>query len=249
MQKAYAKLPANQQHLAKEQYEALLKNQNIDENASKLTQLNNDIATIVANNLYVVTIETIKNLSTQYSSLSSSDKKLITNYDILKTALADVKKVESFMKTYEKSFATNPSTVIKAFEKLTSKQVSLIDAGTRQLIIDQQKGQQQTNENALSLIESINLLLEKGEYIDGLQEKVSDIRKAYDALSDADKKVVKNYSKLTQAEGDLKKVDEVHTKYEPAGGDETARKAWKTAYGKLSKRLELLYTKMYPTEQ
>ena len=43
------------------------------------------------------------------------------------------------MKTYEKSFATNPSTVIKAFEKLTSKQVSLIDAGTRQLIIDQQK--------------------------------------------------------------------------------------------------------------
>lgn len=69
----------------------------------------------------------------------------------------------------------------------------------------------------MSLIESINLLLEKGEYIDGLQEKVSDIRKAYDALSDADKKVVKNYSKLTQAEGDLKKVDEVHTKYEPAG--------------------------------
>lgn len=133
MQKAYAKLPANQQHLAKEQYEALLKNQNIDENASKITQLNNDIATIVSNNLYVVTIERIKNLSTQYSSLSSSEKKLITNYDILKTALADVKKVESFMKTYEKSFASNPSTVIKAYEKLTSKQVSLIDAGTRHI--------------------------------------------------------------------------------------------------------------------
>ena len=60
--------------LAKEQYEALLKNQNIDENASKITQLNNDIATIVSNNLYVVTIERIKNLSTQYSSLSSSEK-------------------------------------------------------------------------------------------------------------------------------------------------------------------------------
>lgn len=250
VQKAYAKLPANQQYLAKEQYEALLKNQNIDENASKITQLNNDIATIVSNNLYVVTIERIKNLSTQYSSLSSSEKKLITNYDILKTALADVKKVESFMKTYEKSFASNPSTVIKAYEKLTSKQVSLIDAGTRQLIIDKQKGQQQTNENSLSLIESINSLLVKGEYIDGLQEKVSEIRKAYDALSDADKKVVKNYSKLTQAEGDLKKVEEVHAIYEPAGSsNDAARKAWQTAYGKLSKRLELLYTNMYPTEQ
>ena len=58
----------------------------------------------------------------------------------------------------------------------------------------------------MSLIESINSLLVKGEYIDGLQEKVSEIRKAYDALSDADKKVVKNYSKLTQAEGDLKRL-------------------------------------------
>ncbi|WP_249649277.1 hypothetical protein, partial [Lysinibacillus sp. D4B2_S17] len=72
---------------------------------------------------------------------------------ILKAAIADVKKVQSFMKTYEKSFNNNPSTVIKAFEKLASKQVSLIDAATRQLIIDKQKGQKQTNESALLLIE------------------------------------------------------------------------------------------------
>lgn len=92
MQKAYAKLPANQQHLAKEQYEALLNNQIIDENAPNITQLNNEIATIVSNDLYTVSMEKIQNLSTQYSSLSSSDKKLITNYDILKAAIADVKK-------------------------------------------------------------------------------------------------------------------------------------------------------------
>ncbi|WP_155591516.1 hypothetical protein [Lysinibacillus cavernae] len=249
VQKAYAKLPANQQHLAKEQYEALLNNQIIDENAPNITQLNNEIATIVSNDLYTVSMEKINNLSKQYSSLSSSDKKLITNYDILKAAIADVKKVESFMKTYDKSFSNNPSTVIKAFEKLTTKQVSLIDAGTRQLIIDKQKGQQQTNENALSLIESINSLLVKGEYIDGLEEEVKKIRTAYDALSAADKKVVKNYSKLTQAEGDLKKVADVHALYVPAvDGNETARKAWQTAFSKLSKKLELLYTKMYTTD-
>ncbi|MEK5487367.1 hypothetical protein [Lysinibacillus sp. FSL M8-0355] len=248
VQKAYAKLPANQQHLAKEQYEALLNNQIIDENAPNITQLNNEIATIVSNDLYTVSMEKIQNLSTQYSSLSSSDKKLITNYDILKAAIADVKKVESFMKTYEKSFSSNPSTVIKAFEKLTSKQVSLIDAATRQLIMEKQQGQQQTNENALMLIESINSLLVKGEYVDGLEDKVKEIRAKYDELSATDKKIVKNYSKLTQAENDLKKVAEVHALYK-ADGDDAARKAWQTAYGKLSKKLELLYTKMYPTEK
>lgn len=138
------------------------------------------------------------------------------------------------MKTYEKSFSSNPSTVIKAFEKLTSKQVSLIDAETRQLIMEKQQGQQQTNENALMLIESINSLLVKGEYVDGLEDKVKEIRAKYDELSATDKKIVKNYSKLTQAENDLKKVAEVHALYK-ADGDDAARKAWQTAYGKLSK--------------
>ncbi|KPN96098.1 hypothetical protein [Lysinibacillus sp. ZYM-1] len=244
VQKAYAKLPANQQHLAKDQYEALLKNQIIDGNAPNIKQLNDEIATIVSNDQYLVSIEKINTLSKQYSSLSSSDKKLITNYAILKAAIADVKKVESFMKTYEKSFSTNPSTVIKAFEKLTSKQVSLINADIRKLIIEKQQGQQQSNENALTLIESINSLLVNGEYIVDLEGRVKEIRTAYDALSASDKKIVKNYSKLTQAESDLKKVADVHALYK-ADGDEAARKAWLTAYGKLSKKLELLYKNMY----
>jgi len=208
VQKAYAKLPANQQQLAKEQYDALLKNQIIDGNAPNIKQL---------------------------------------NYDILKAAIADVKKVESFMKTYEKSFSTNPSTVIKAFEKLTSKQVSLIHSDIRKLISEKQQGQQQTNEHALTLIESINSLLVNGEYIADLEGKVKDIRTKYDALSANDKKIVKNYSKLTQAESDLKKVADVHALYK-ADGDEAAIKAWQSAYGKLSKKLELLYKNMYPQD-
>ncbi|WP_249661869.1 hypothetical protein, partial [Lysinibacillus fusiformis] len=81
---------------------------------------------------------------------------------------------------------SNPSTVIKAFEKLTSKQVSLIDAETRQLIMEKQQGQQQTNENALMLIESINSLLVKGEYVDGLEDKVKEDRAKYDELRATD---------------------------------------------------------------
>lgn len=57
---------------------------------------------------------------------------------------------------------------------------------------------------------------------------------------------MKNYSKLTQAENDLKKVAEVHALYVPdTNGNEAARKAWQTAYGKLSKKLENLYKNMY----
>ncbi|PJO41763.1 hypothetical protein [Lysinibacillus xylanilyticus] len=249
VQTAYAKLPANQQHLAKQQYEDLLNNRLEDGNTPDITKLNNEIATIVSNDTYTVSMERIKELSTQYNKLSSSDKKRVSNAAILTTAVSDVKKVESFMKTYEKSFNSNPSTVIKAFDKLTSKQMSLVSPEIRQSIIDKDKGQQQSNEIALKLVESINSLLVNGEYIDNLETKVKEIRTAYDVLSSSEKSVVKNYSKLTQAESDLKKVAEVHALYVPATDDNaTARKAWQTAYGKLSKKLEILYKKMYEND-
>ncbi|MED3803157.1 hypothetical protein P4562_14625 [Lysinibacillus xylanilyticus] len=249
VQTAYAKLPANQQHLAKQQYEDLLNNRLEDGNTPDITKLNNEIATIVSNDTYTVSMERIKELSTQYNKLSSSDKKRVSNAAILTTAVSDVKKVESFIKTYEKSFKSNPSTVIKAFDKLTSKQMSLVSPEIRQSIIDKDKGQQQSNEIALKLVESINSLLVNGEYIDNLETKVKEIRTAYDVLSSSEKSVVKNYSKLTQAESDLKKVAEVHALYVPATDDNaTARKAWQTAYGKLSKKLEILYKKMYEND-
>ncbi|MGE8036326.1 hypothetical protein [Lysinibacillus sp. NPDC093692] len=246
VQTAYAKLPANQQHLAKQQYEDLLNNRL--EDAPDVTTLNNEIAKIVSNDneTYTVSIEKINELSIEYKKLSSSDKKRITNASILTTAVSDVKKVESFMKTYDKSFTSNPTTVIKAFNKLTSKQMSLVSPEIRQSIIDKDKGQQQSNESALKLVESINSLLVNGEYIDDLETKVKEIRTAYDALSSSEKSVVKNYSKLTQAESDLKKVADVHALYVPSTDDNAAaRKAWQTAYGKLSKKLEILYNKMY----
>lgn len=249
VEKAYEKLPANQQHLAKEQYQLLLDNRLVDNNAPNITTLDNAIGQIIANNLYTVTVEDIKNISVQYKNLSSSDKKQVTNASILKTAEADVKKVESFMKQYDKSMGSHPATVIKVFAKLTAKQMSLVSDEVRQKIIEAEQVQQGANKAALDLVESINTLLQNGVYKAGLQADVTIIRAAYDALSSSEKSVVKNYSKLTQAEADLKKVAEVHALYEaiPAENGETARKAWQTAYGKFSKKLELLYNAMYPT--
>ncbi|KOS68083.1 rhoptry protein [Lysinibacillus contaminans] len=247
VEKAYAKLPANQQHLAKEQYQLLLDKRPADGNASDIVTLNTDIGKMVSNGLYTVTIEGIQQLSAQYKKLSTSDKKLITNASILKTAEADVKKVESFMKQYDKSFEKSPATVVKAFAKLTAKQMNLVSENVRQKIIEAEKGQQGANETAFGLVESINTLLQNGVYKANLQADVTIIRTAYDKLSASEKSVVKNYSKLTQAEADLKKVAEVHTLYEAitAENSDTARKAWETAFAKLSKKLELLYTDMY----
>lgn len=243
---AYAKLPANQQHLAKAQYEDLLKNRLVDTTAPDISKLIQDIAAIETNDLYKVSIQDIQNLANQYNKLSSSDKKRVTNAAILTAAIADVKKVESFMKQYDKSFASNPTTVIKAFAKLTSKQMSLVSENVRQQIIAKEKELQQANDIALTLIDAINSLVQNGDYIANLEAKVTEIRTAYDKLNASEKSVVKNYSKLTQAENDLKKVAEVHALYVPdTNGNEAARKAWQTAYGKLSKKLENLYKNMY----
>lgn len=250
VQTAYAKLPANQQHLAKQQYEDLLNNRLVDGNAPDIVALNNTIATIISNDMYTVTKEKIMELSAQYNKLSANDKKRITNASILTAAVSDVKKVETFLKQYEKSFISNPTTVIKAFAKLSSKQMSLVSSEIRQAIIEKEQGQQQSNEIALKLIESINSLLIQGEYIDDLETKVKEIRATYDALGTSEKSIVKNYSKLTQAESDLKKVADVHALYVPATeGNEAARKAWQNAYAKLSKKLEILYNKMYTTDK
>ncbi|MEO4052221.1 hypothetical protein [Solibacillus sp. CAU 1738] len=247
VEKAYTKLPANQQHLAKPQYEDLLEKRLVDENAPNISELINNIEGLVVNGLYTATVAEIKQLSKQYSSLSSSDKKLVKNVAVLKTAEADVKKVESFMKQYDKSFASNPTTVIKAFAKLTAKQMSLVSEDVRQKIIEAEKELQGSNETAYSIVESIDSLLQSGVYKSNLQADVSKIREAYDKLSASEKSIVKNYSKLTQAEADLKKVAEVHALYKaiPEENGDTARKAWETAFAKLSKKLELLYTDMY----
>ncbi|KYG90121.1 hypothetical protein A0U40_07730 [[Bacillus] sp. KCTC 13219] len=247
VQKAYDKLPANQQYLAKQQYEDLLANRLVDKNAPNLAQLNNDIAAIIVNDMYIISVEKINELSTQYNKLSAADKKTVTNYPILKAAVSDAKKATTFIAQYEKSFASNPSTVIKAFSKLTTKQASLVSPAIRQAIITKEK-ELQSSEVVVTLIESIDGLLIKGEYIANLETKVKELRTIYDSLNASDKKTIKNYKKLTEAESDLKKVADVHALYVPANGDEQKRKAWKTAYSKLSKRLELLYKQTHPSD-
>ncbi|WP_332650863.1 hypothetical protein [Lysinibacillus sp. 54212] len=248
VQTSYTKLPANQQYLAKAQFESLLAI--ADTVAPDLSKLNAEIGAIVSNGLYIANIDSIKDLITRYYKLNGNDRKFITNGTILIAANSDVRRVESFLKQYEKTFEKNPASIVTAFGRLTAKQMSLVSEEVRQKIIQAETDQQTPNETVLKIIESINLLLLDGVYTDQLQTKVTDIRTAYNELSNNEKYLVKNYSKLTEAESDLKLVADVQELYKaiPAEDDDSALKKWQVAYNKLSKKQELLYKAMYPTD-
>ena len=63
------------------------------------------------------------------------------------------------MKQYDKSFNSKPETVIKAFTKLSAKQVGLIDAAVRQVIIEAQQGHEESNDAGFAVVELIDGLL------------------------------------------------------------------------------------------
>lgn len=127
--------------------------------------------------------------------------------------------------------------VLKSFKALTAKQLSLVSEEVRKSLIKKETDQYDANAVALDLVEDINKLLENGVYVAGVKQKIGELRTAYDALLATQKTVVKNYSKLTQAESDLQKVEEVHAL-------KSDQVAWQKAFNKLSRKLELLYNQI-----
>lgn len=94
--------------------------------------------------------------------------------------------------------------------------------------------EQTANDLVLETIDSINELQIDGYYVSDLENRIIDIKNKYNHLTAMQQKLVKNYSKLIQAESDLQKVKEVILLKD----DE---EAWQKAYNKLSKKLEQLY--------
>ncbi|MFF2175482.1 hypothetical protein ACFVT8_03295 [Lysinibacillus sp. NPDC058147] len=232
--KAYNKLNAIQQELAKGYYfevtNALEDYTNGFSNLNdKLSKLKEDIE---YNNYS--SLEEVKEIINEYNALSSAEKKLMENGQVIKQATSDVKAIESFIKKYHSNIDKNPSSIIKDFRKLTSLQVSLLDGELLAKIIDLETSGQTDNDIALDIVETINKLQENGYYVENLEDKVTKINEDYNKLTTAQKNLVKNYSKLTLAESDLQKVKAV----EELKADV---EAWQKAYNKLTKKLEKLY--------
>ncbi|MGE7692776.1 hypothetical protein ACQKNC_01490 [Lysinibacillus sp. NPDC094177] len=233
--KAYNKLNAIQQKLAAAFYSKV--NDAINQYTSSNNDLNEQLANIkkdIEDNKYSLTLEEVKKTINDYNALSSAEKKLIENGQVIKQATSDVKAIESFIKKFNSNIDKNPSTIVKDFQKLTSLQVSLLDGNTLTKINELETSGQTANDIALKIIESINDLQKNGYYVENLEVEVTKIIEDYNKLTSAQKNLVKNYSKLTQAESDLQKVKAV----EELKAD---TEAWQKAYNKLTKKLEQLY--------
>lgn len=255
VQTAFLKLPANQQVLAapNETYRELIESLSSGDIYVDLNNFDDEIAKILSDD---VSVTFIKDLESSYKKLSSAEKKKVRNYPILKQALADVKKVEAFEAKYNKmqgNTASSIDSIIKAFNELTVQQAKLVSPEIRDEIIELEKAQRETNNNALELVNKINGLVDSdGYYISGLQSAVNEYRMTYDSLSTAQRNLVKNYSRLTKAESDILKVADVRALEEVIEtidpGDEKDKSVvnWQKAYNKLSNQLENLYLAMYP---
>lgn len=252
VQKAYLSLSANQQKLAgaDETYKNLMASLTNNDIYTDLTELDQAIAKLSDGH---ASIEDIKQLEGKYKNLSAAEQKKVIHYSILKQAMADVKKVESFITQYnrmQENPAKNSPNIIKAFNALTAQQANLVPDQMRDTIIQQEKQQRESNDVALGLVSKIDNLVSSGVYIANLKSEAGNLRTEYEKLSTVQKSLVKNYSKLTKAENDLAKVAEVRTLEEAilnADDKQAARKAWQNAFNKLSNQLEKLYIEEYPT--
>lgn len=281
IQKTYLKLPQKQQTLASTAYQNLIGILDGDAFVD-LSSLNDRIREILPtdNNIYNISIDEIKELDKEYKKLSSAEKKQITNYNILKTALSDVKKVESFEKKYYKATEKTFASVIKAFNALSARQAALVSDDIRDKILDLENQKRDDNDLAIEVVDAINKLESNGFYVGDLKSNVETIRMTYDKdLSTAQKSLVKNYSKLTRAENDLVKVNKVKEIFDEKNKIQqeiqelekdnpeiseaglvliaeniaklekmkaSKEKEWKSAYNRLSNKLEALYNQTYP---
>lgn len=244
--KAYNKLNAIQQELATAYNSQVT--EAIGKYSGSFDELNREISTLGEADKYL-SLEEVRKIIDEYNALSPGEKKLIKDAQKVKQATNDVKKVDSFIKNFNKNIDKKPSTILKDFRKLTKLQISLLEGYTYSnaegpninllaKIIELETGEQTVSDNALELIKSIDGLTVNGYYVEGLESKVTEIRTVYDPLSSEQKKLVKNYSRLTQAESDLQKVEEV---YALKGVDQVA---WQKAFNKLSRKLESLYNQI-----
>ncbi|MEG0439455.1 MAG: hypothetical protein RR587_09495, partial [Solibacillus sp.] len=267
VQKAFLKLPATQQKFVaqNEAYKSLIAS--MGGTNDKLGNFDGEIAALIDD----ANVVKIKELEAEYKTFSSAEKKKVKNYNVLKQALADVKKVEAFNAKYVKMQEDMPSSVastIKAFNALTDQQAKLVDPEIRNKMIKLEIDQRDTNTEALDLIDRINGLVDSdGKYVEYveyvkdpkkllLQEAITYFRTAYDNLLPEERSLVKNYSKLTRAESDLLKVKEVRVievifvaigdEDENKVEKEAARKDWQKAFNRLSRQQENLYLMIYP---
>ncbi|ATP41510.1 hypothetical protein CSE16_16345 [Solibacillus sp. R5-41] len=237
----------------------------INEIVGEVEEAINDLRGLIVNG--TVLLEDIESVNLQYNKLTSSQKKLVSNYTILKDILKDVSAVKSFVSKLDK-LGFNPTfskkeSILQSYYKLSTTQVKLFkdnysDGGAYQSPVDRLIAYEadvynKTN-TAKQLNEKINSIVDKNTTyptLAELNEKVAQIDAEYLALPSADQKLITNYSKLNTVKKDIEAVTKAieleELKNEEAKKDPTsatainAEKDWKKAYNRLNSRQMGLY--------
>ena len=170
--------------------------------------------------------ETIKNklytANTRYEALTADQKVLVTNYNELETKTNIYVRVEAVYVLIDSiNNVTYNNSCKKSINEARSAYDSLSD-DEKELVTNYNELETKTNiyvrvEAVCVLIDSINNV----KYNNSCKESINEARSAYDSLSDDEKELVINYSKLTNAE----------TKYNDLKNDHEVFVGWMIALG------------------
>jgi len=139
--------------------------------------------------------DSIKNIATMYKSLTSNDKKAVTNYSIFKNieknykaALKVYNLIENLPAKEADNYTKKVEAALKAYQKLKPEQTKYVFNYESKLL---------PVVGVASLIGDIDSIKTS---MKDLASYISELRKRYDALSTEEKAQVHNYNKLEAAE-------------------------------------------------
>lgn len=203
-------------------------------------------------------IDDINDAKKLYDALSSSQKKLVSNYNLLKDLLKDVSTVKSFVSKLDK-LGYNPTlaqkeSILKNYYKLSDRQVVLFkesysydaefESPLERLIAFENDVNNKTT-NAKNLNDSIRLFVDNiPDDLNEIKNELSRIDAEYFALPSTDQKLITNYSKLNRVKKDVEAVLKVNELKRLIGENDTSSptyKDWKKAYNRLNSRQLDLY--------
>lgn len=229
--------------------------------------LTTEIETLLVNdNKYNVSSFTefgakVAELEKNYQSLSTAAKGNVSNYDVLKRALADVELITKLNEKWSKIETSNEKEIKEleeAYNKLDLLQRSLdvdetLYTGIKNLLkepndLEEIKEVRRLNQAIINLLSYEHSLVKYvASDIDSLQEAVKTIEADIEKLSQSYRAAVQNQAILTEAKSDIKKVEQLIKSFDKLATNltpnkqVTTAKSIRTAYEKLTyKQLKLV---------
>lgn len=231
----------------------------MEELKEPVLEVEEDIRDLIGN----YDIKNIEEAKKLYDALTSSQKKLVSNYNVLKDLLKDVAAVKNFISKMDK-LGYNPTlaqkeSILKSYYKLSETQAKLFQenynvGGEYQSPVDRLIAYENDVFNKTAVAKGLNdkiktIIEDTSSSLANLSNEIDVIEAEYLAIPSADQKLVTNYSKLNRVKKDIEAVKKAieleglkETETDPdSEAYKKAEKEWKNAYNRLTQRQLYLY--------